>query len=268
MQGSFDIDCAPGPDGSTVVTRQAISAPWHLSKPYWTGETLLIQAVNATAGIFAGDHLTFHVGVATGASVLLTSPSASRIHTMPSGEATLGQTIHVKPGAWLEWMPELFIPQRNCRYRQHTELHVEHGAGIYFVETLAPGRVAHGESLAFERLQWTTRVHHGGKLILAERYDLSPKGQSLRDLRREKNAMYFASALLVYPETIPMRSWQETVSGWTTPDILIGGTRIAPQAYLFRILAGDSESLRDVLQRLRSCMAHEVPPLRTSARKL
>jgi urease accessory protein len=239
-----------------------------LSKPYWTGDVLLVQAVNATAGIFAGDELDFRVGLEPSSSVLLTSPSASRIYTMPTGEATLKQHITVNSGAWLEWMPELFIPQRDCRYRQLTTLDVARGGGLYFVETLAPGRVAHGETFAFDQLQWSTRIRYDGALVLSENYRMSPHDQSLRDLKTGGQAFYFANAVMIHAAELPVREWQKEVSDWQTGERKIGATQLAPHVYLFRLLASHSEILKSTLQELRGLLAKHIPALTASARKL
>lgn len=267
MRGSFNITCVCRTDGSTAIGPQAISAPWHLSKPYWDGEVLLVQAVNATAGIFAGDQLTMHVVVESGASVLLTSPSASRIHTMPQGEATLLQQLRVESGGWLEWMPELFIPQRDCRYRQTTDIDLAAGASAYLVETLAPGRVAHGEAFAFDRLVWNTRIRLGGRLVMAERYPLSPGDTSIRDLKTTP-PRYFANAFIVSDRVEDFRTWQQEIGNWNSDSVRIGGTQLAPGFYLIRLLAGSSDVLKETLARLRSLAANILPHLQRTARKL
>ncbi len=267
MRGSFDITCVNRPDGTSAIGAQSISAPWHLSKPYWDGEVLLVQAVNATAGIFAGDHLTMNVCVEPGASVLLTSPSASRIHTMPRGEATLTQHLRVATGGWLEWMPELFIPQRGCRYRQSTEIEVASGASAYLVETLAPGRVAHGEAFAFEHIAWQTRIRIDGQLMLAEHYRFDPADHSLRDLRGPP-PRYFANAVVITDAPMPVRVWQEHIGNWNSDMVRIGGTQLAPALFLIRLLAGSSEHLKSTLAQLRMLAASVLPGLRQSARKL
>ena len=268
MQGTFDITCRRLADGTTSIGHQAVSTPWHLSKPYWDGHILLVQAANSTAGIFAGDHLSLNVKVTEGASVLLTSPSASRIHTMNDGEATLRQTISVEKDGWLEWMPELFIPQRNCRYRQSTEIFVADGASAYLVETLAPGRVAHGEQFAFAHVEWSTRIHHGNKLILAERYPLSPTNDSLADLTRNGKARYFANALLIHPGSDNLKEWQSRLQDIKSPTDMMGATMIDENAYLFRLLCDDSEQLKTLLSKLRAMLSNYFPLLKQSARKL
>jgi urease accessory protein UreH len=44
-----------------------------LSKPHDDSDTLVVNVVNATAGLLAGDRIECHVEVETGASLLLTS---------------------------------------------------------------------------------------------------------------------------------------------------------------------------------------------------
>lgn len=268
MKGTFDITCVRRPDGTTAIGHQAVSAPWHLSKPYWDGSVLLVQAVNATAGIFAGDHLEMSIAVERGASVLLTSPSASRIHTMPDGEASLVQKIRVAENGWLEWMPELFIPQRGCRYRQTTEICADAGGRLFFVESLAPGRVAHGESLAFDQVEWTTSVRRAGKLVLAEHYPLNATNHSLRDLQAEGTTRYFASAMLIHDGITEFRKWQQAIAEWSNRETRIGATQLDADVFLFRMMTESSETLKELLKNLRNLLAETIAPLRQSARKL
>lgn len=267
MRGQFSIECRTDLDGRTVIGRQAISAPWHLSKPYWDGGVLLVQAVNATAGVFAGDHLSMDIEVAPGASVLLTSPSASRIHTMPHGEATLTQQIRVADGGWLEWMPELFIPQRGCRYRQETTIDLAAGSSAYLVETLAPGRVAHGEVFAFDWITWKTRVRIDNHLVLAEQYRHDPANRSLVDVQGTP-PRYFANVLVASLQPVPLRDWQETVMAWPGPAIRIGITQPTPGLVVMRLLADSSDAMKHALAGLREMVAGHLPTLRQSARKL
>ena len=162
LRGHLDLVCAADADGRTFIREQSFRAPFHLSKPYWDDHALIVQIVNPTAGVFAGDALTSRVAVESGARVLLTTPSANRIHAMPAGRASLEQHFSVADDAWLEVMPELFIPQAQCRYRQRTSLEVAESGEIFFVETLAPGRVARGEIFEFSEIEWEFELRHAG----------------------------------------------------------------------------------------------------------
>ena len=263
LEGGFEIRCAARPDGTTFIDHQAVSAPFHLSKPYWDGRVLTVQCVNATAGVFAGDRLKIGVSVEPGASVLLTSPSASRIHAMKSGMATLEQSFKVASGAWLEVMPELFIPQAGCRYAQRSVIDVEKGGRLFFVETLAPGRVARGEVFAFDHVSWETDLRVGGKLAVRERYALTPSDDSLWQLRARGGETYLATCYGVGLDLDPASALASTGEG-----DLAGASRLTPDVWVARILAPDSVSLKASLRTFREALAASVPELSANARKL
>lgn len=268
LRGRFAVRCGINAEGTTVVRREEVSAPFHLSKPYWTGDVLVLQAVNATAGVFAGDRLGLSLEVEPGARALLTSPSAARIHTMPRGRAEQAQTFKVGRGAWLEVMPELFIPQAGCRYHQHTEIEVAPGGTLFFVETLAPGRTARGESLAFDEVRWSLDLRRDGRLMVRERYALRGGNHpSTWCLRHPFQAGYFASISIVADglDLAPLRSALSAGSGSTA---WLGLTQPDPHVWLIKMLAADSATLRHVLLGLRRALVPVLPHLAADARKL
>src|SRR3977135_2403663 len=79
LQGYLHIECRADVTGRTFLSRQAFRAPVHLSKPYWDGNHLVINVVNLTAGLFAGDRVEMSVRVCPDARAVLTSPSAPRV---------------------------------------------------------------------------------------------------------------------------------------------------------------------------------------------
>ena len=268
LHGRFAVRCVAGPDGITKLLRDEVSAPFHLSKPYWTDEVLVVQAVNATAGVFAGDRLALDVRVESGARVLLTSPSAARIHTMPAGQAEQRQRFHVAAGGWLEVWPELFIPQTGCRYQQTTEVDVEAGGTLFFVETLAPGRVARGEVLTLSEVGWALDIRRAGRLVVRERYTLrGGQDPSTWSLRHHFPAGYYASCCLISDgvDLDPCRAAREACCHSA---VHLGLTRVDEHAWLIKVLAADSASLREALWGIRRNLATLLPYLRADARKL
>ncbi|HYD85647.1 MAG TPA: urease accessory protein UreD, partial [Opitutus sp.] len=122
--------------GRTVLAEQSFRAPFHLSKPYWDADAgvLIVQVVNPTAGILAGDRLESDIAVDAGAAVCVTTPSASRVFKMKDGVAECRQRFCVAAGGWLEVMPEPLVPHRGCVYRQVTTVEVEAGGALFFVD--------------------------------------------------------------------------------------------------------------------------------------
>src|SRR5205085_1366195 len=117
------------------------------------------------------DRIECDVEVQPGATLLLTTPSATRAHCMRRGSAEVVQRMRVADGGFLEFWPELFIPQKGARYRQRTELSVAGGGELLFFESLAPGRVASGESFAYTELTWETDIRCDSTLVARERYE-------------------------------------------------------------------------------------------------
>ena len=161
LRGHLHLVAARDADGRTYLRQQSFCAPFHLSKPHHDAGALVVNAVNPTAGVFAGDEIEVRAEVESGARLLLTAPSAQRIHAMNGGEATVTQEFRVAAGGFFESWPELLIPQRGARLRQRTIARVEDGGEMLLIETIAPGRVASGECFAFDRLDWTTEIHAG-----------------------------------------------------------------------------------------------------------
>ena len=111
MIGHLDIICAADAGGRSYLRHQSFRAPVHLSKPHLDEGVLVLNVVNPTAGLLAGDRIACRASVESGAALLLTAPSASRAHRMSQGYAEVTLELRVAAGGWLENLPELFIPQ-------------------------------------------------------------------------------------------------------------------------------------------------------------
>jgi urease accessory protein len=253
LSGNLDLVCAADHRRRTFLASQAFSAPLHLSKTYWNGETLLINVVNQTAGIFGGDLIRTHVLVEPGACVLLTSPSAARFHPSHGRESRLKQTFEVRSGASLDVFPEISIPQRDSRSFQETLIHVEEGGELLYLETVTPGRVASGEIFAFATYRWATAIHLAGRLVLRERACLSPQGKSLAALRALYPASYYSSMTLLSPVAANWAmDFARAVSELSDPDsVKIAASKLSSGGWSIRLLAADSLALRQTISRLR-----------------
>ncbi len=270
LNGHLEIICQPDANGRSVLRHQSFAAPIHLSKPHWDGETLLVNVVNPTAGLFIGDSIRCDVNVKSGGRLLLTSPSASRAHTMPadkSGEARLDQTFTVASGARLEVWPELFIPQRGCRYRQTTRAQIEAGGQFLLFETLAPGRVASGEAFEYDRLTWDTEIFYEGKLAVLERYTATPQSPSILAMRVRFPTGYYASGFAISPALTKDSACWEALERLHSDDVWVGFSALSGNAgWAIKVLAAGSVALRKTISSIRNglyaSMGQPVPGLR------
>lgn len=274
FSGHLSIRAARRDHGRTVLAAQSFRAPYYLSKPYWDadGGALIVQVVNPTAGILAGDRLESEIAVESEAALLVTTPSASRVFQMREGFAENRQHFAVHAGGWLEVSPEPLVPHRGCVYRQRTTVEVEAGGALYFVDQLMPGRVGHGEAWSWQRLSLELSVRAAGELILRERLDQS--GEDLHGLARlcgSGDTACFANAILVAPDLagsdVPA-AWRAELAGLHGEGLWVGVSALRRGGWNLKLVARDSIILRQALREARRLLSAYFPRLRSDTRKL
>ena len=253
LSGDLHLVFAAHPERGTFLAEQSFSAPMHLSKTYWNGDTLLVNVVNQTAGIFGGDSIKTHVVVEPGARVLLSSPSAARFHPSHGREARLEQTFEIRADGSLDVFPEISIPQRDSRSFQKTVIHLEQGGELIYLETLAPGRVASGEAFAFDRYSWWTDVKVADRLVHRERASITPRDSSSAGLRALFPASYYAGIVLISPAS---ESWStdflHAISALNEgSSAKIAASKLSAHGWSIRLLAADSVAQREGIWNLR-----------------
>ena len=273
FSGHLSLLAAGRDHGRTVLAAQSFRAPFHISKPYWDADAraLLVQVVNPTAGILSGDRLESDITVQRDAALLVTTPSASRLFQMRGGEAECRQHFAVSAGGWLEVMPEPLVPHRGSRYRQITTVDVEHGGALFFVDQLTPGRVAHDEVWAWDRLCLDLTVRAGGELALRERLDQS--GEQLRglaELAGSGPAACFANAILIAPETASAAApvWRAELTALHRDGLWLGVSALRRGGWSIKLVSPDAIRLRQALRDMRGILARYFPRLGCNSRKL
>lgn len=267
--GHLHLEAARDRSGRTALVRQSFRAPFHLGKPYWDGGVLQVQIVNSTAGILAGDELDLAIRVRSGAALAVTTPAAARAFVMRQRGARCEQTFAVESGGWLEYSPEPLCPHRECDYTQATRLDIAAGGEMFFVDTLAPGRVGRGEAWAWRRLRLGLEVAVDGELVLRERID-GPGADFARAAEFFRTAhawcvtaVAITSRLDDHPET-----WDRVRACSTARTRWLGITRLRRGGWILRALLPDGQAVREMIHELRSILAARLPPLRTDLRKL
>jgi urease accessory protein len=270
FSGHLSLTAAAREDGRTVLAAQSFRAPFHLSKPYWDAEAgvLIVQVVNPTAGILRGDRLESEIQVRSGAALVVTTPSASRVFTMRDGAAAARQVFRVEAGGWLEVAPEPLVPHRGARFRQVTVVDVAAGGGLFFVDQLQPGRVAHGnEAWLWDTLCLELEVRVGGDLVLRERLDQGGADlKALAALAGSGPTACFANAVLIGEATGD--GWQPAVRALHRDGLWVGLSALKAGGWSLRLIATDSVRLRQSLKDLRMILASAFPRLRADLRKL
>lgn len=271
FSGHLSLRAAGRENGRTALTAQTFRAPYHVSKPYWDADakTLLVQVVNPTAGILSGDRLESEIAVDSGAALLVTTPSASRVFQMKEGTAECRQSFSVAANGWLEVMPEPLVPHRGSSYRQQTRIDVATGGELFFADLLMPGRVAHGEAWEWESLRLETEVRVGNELVLRERFDQTGDDlKALAVLAGSGAGACFGNAVLIAAEDARDGEWRSAVNALHGEGLWIGVSALRRGGWSLKFVAADGMRLRGALRAIRQALAQRFPRLKCDARKL
>lgn len=257
LRGGLDLVAATDAVGRTVLARQAFSPPIHISKPHHDRGWLVVNLASPSPGLLEGDRVDVRVEVKSGARLLLTAPSANRIHATPTGYAELVQWFSVEDEGFLDVWPEYLIPQAGARYRQRTEIRVVSGSTLLWTETIAPGRTARGEIFAFDEVKLSTDLWVGETHTIRERYRLDPN--SVQALRRRFPNAYYASLIAVgdglADQIDEIRAVTEDHSN---PECWVGATRVATNVWTVKVLATDSPVLRAAVGTIRAVVCRAL----------
>ena len=262
LGGHLRLRCASRGEGTSYISEQSFRAPIHLSKSHVDHGRLVQSIVNPTAGFFDGDRLEMNVHVDPGAKLVLSTPSASRVYRTRSGRAAASeQTFRVVGNGSLEWIPEPFIPHAGARYVQRTEIHLDAESSLLLFDWISPGRVAMGETFAYQELRWELDLYLAEQLIARERYGLRPDDNSLEALRARFPAAHYLS---VYAAGEMAACWPgEALDALSGDDVYLGHGPLTGGVHVIRALCRDSLAARKLIETLRPMLyqaAGATPP--------
>jgi urease accessory protein len=130
--------------------------------------------LNPTGGVLGGDHLITEIMQEAGTHVCLTTPSATRIYRTAEKSAILETVIHLAEGATLEYFPDHVIPHAGSSLRQSLRIEMARGSRAIIFDSLASGRVAHGERWSFTEMDSRTEVFACGRPAYINRTKIVP----------------------------------------------------------------------------------------------
>jgi urease accessory protein len=223
--------------GRTYLSSCGQRPPLQVVRSFPSGESAtLVHLHNLSGGVLGGDELELSVEVCEGARAQLTSTGAARLYRCRPGApaAVQRQSFRVGPGALLEYLPDELIPYAGARYRQETVVELSEGAGLFFWESVAPGRAARGEVFEYDSINLRFDLTARGQPLARERVALAPELRPLQSTVRLGPYLYFAT-FYVCRVGLPESRWleleaelAELARSLSTPGSLLWGVSALP----------------------------------------
>src|SRR5579863_784569 len=147
----------------TILVQSRFSLPLQALTPLTLADgASYLMLLNPTGGVLGGDHLTTEIAQEAGTHVCLTTPSATRIYRTADKPAILETVIRLDEGATLEYFPDHVIPHAGSSLLQSLRMEMSSGARAIILDSMASGRVAHGERWSFTEMDSRTEVYACG----------------------------------------------------------------------------------------------------------
>ena len=172
--------------GSTILAQSRFSLPLQALTPLTLADgASYLMLLNPTGGVLGGDHLVTEIAQEAGTHVCLTTPSATRIYRTAEKPAILETMIHVGEGATLEYFPDHVIPHVGSALRQSLRIEMARGSRAIILDSMASGRVAHGERWSFTEMDSRTEVFACGRPAYVNRTRIVPANETARPARMD-----------------------------------------------------------------------------------
>jgi urease accessory protein len=155
----------------TVIERRRHRGPLLVQRPFHPEPdgTCHVYVLHPPGGVAGGDSLSLTAEVGPGAFALLTTPAATKLYRTKSPRSTLGQTLRVRRGATLEWLPQETIAFGGSHVASSTTVLLESGASYIGWEITCLGRPAAGDGYENGSYRQCTEVRLDDRLVLVDR---------------------------------------------------------------------------------------------------
>jgi urease accessory protein len=160
---------------TTILAQSRFSLPLQALTPLTLADgASYLMLLNPTGGVFGGDHLITDIVQEAETHVCLTTPSATRIYRTAKEPAILETVIRLGEGATLEYFPDHVIPHLGSALRQSLRVEMARGSRAILLDSMASGRVAHGERWSFTEIDSRTEVYAVGRPAYIHRTKIAP----------------------------------------------------------------------------------------------
>nr|WP_104173876.1 urease accessory protein UreD [Arthrobacter sp. Y81] len=158
--------------GKSVAAHQYHQGALRVLRPHYLDESgqVCYVVVNPGGAYLGADLYVMDVEVGDGASLVLTTQSATKIYRTPGSFAEQRMTLRLGERAQLELAPDQLIAYREASYRQNTHVTVRPSSSLVMAEVVTPGWSPDGASFRYEELRLRTEIHveaPGGTELLA-----------------------------------------------------------------------------------------------------
>jgi len=205
--------------------------------------------ITTTGCLLQGDRMALDITLGQGARAHVTTPSATKIHSMDANYAAQTQSLALADEAYLEFLPDPIIPHRRARFVSDTRISVAPSATLLYAEIVQPGRKHHHPEECFGAavLSMALQVPRpGGSTLFTEKLLIEPQRHAMRQTGVMGSFDVFGNVLVCTPKEKAERIWQRTGAEVDLAGgLAFGACRLPNDAGLiFKVLARETAPVK------------------------
>lgn len=151
-------------DGRSVASRQFHEGALRVLRPHYLDDSgqVCYVIINPGGAYLGADLYVVDVKVDDGASLVLTTQSATKVYRTPGTFAEQRMSLRLGKEARLELLPDQLIAYRDASYRQATSITMDPSASLVVAEVVTPGWSPDGASFRYEEVRLRTEIRVAG----------------------------------------------------------------------------------------------------------
>ncbi len=245
-----------------------------------------VTMISTSGGLLQGDRQALDIVVEENACGHVTTQSATKIHMMDANYAAQYQSIEIKAGGYLEYLPDPIIPHRHARFITDTEILIDPTATMIYSEILMSGRKHHhpDEQFGFDIFSSTIRAtrltaelcnqreqmlqeegdqgFHAGNAdeLFVEKYILEPHQSSLTARAVMGDFEIFGNVILLTPKEHHADILARIEAHYDADEKLAYGATLLPNdaGIIFKVLGNDSTDVKMVIRDFWNIAREEI----------
>lgn len=205
--------------------------------------------LNPGGGYLDGDRYALTVEVASGASLYLTTQSATKVYQTPKDQVR--QVTRITVGAKGECinLPDPIIPYENSSYYQEQQVYLAEDARYFASEIITPGWDSAERGFTYHEVNLLTKVYFKKRLAVMDRVLLQPKLQNLTGPGMLEGFKKVASLVVIHPEIDEKylaQCHEELRHAY--PNLHFGLSLLPINGFSMRLLGNDTQELEQAIQ--------------------
>lgn len=157
----------------SVLSHVRHQGPLRVQRPFYPEENgcCHIYLLHPPGGMVLGDLLQINIAAATGATGLVTTPSAGKLYRTQGFAEVQRQEVHLigASGSCLEWLPQETIVFNGANGRLHTRVDLQGDGQACVWDMVCLGRPASGEVFREGRCEQILEIYRDARPLLIER---------------------------------------------------------------------------------------------------